>query len=425
MIPIQIGTKSVYTEYITLALRRAGFYSRISDEYDMSVQEAVKNFQQSRGLEADGIVGERTYSALLPYLEGYVRIIAGEGETVQSIADKYGTTTQAVRIANPDIDMQNLSGTVVTVPFGFDVVPSDVNYTYYLTEIISRGLGARYPFIKVYSIGLSLMGKDLTCLEMGNGKTEVFFNGTHHANEWITTPLLFKYTEDYAKAYTEDARIEGISARKLFEEKKLYVVPLVNPDGMDLVNGGMADTKYLELTKAISADYPSIPYPDGWKANIAGTDPNLNYPAGWLNARDIKFAQGYVSPAPRDFVGIAPLSAPESRAVHDFTLDKNFALTLSYHTQGEVIYWKYLDFEPANSRAIGEELSRVSGYTLELTPSASGYAGYKDWFILNYNRPGYTIEVGTGQNPLPISQFDEIYRANKPLMTTALNLAVY
>lgn len=56
--------------------------------------------------------------------------------------------------------------------------------------------------------------------------------------------------------------------------------------------------------------------------------------------------------------------------------------------------------------------ARSSGYTLANTPYNSSFAGYKDWFIQNYNRPGYTIEAGIGINPLPISQFDEIYRDN-------------
>ena len=58
---------------------------------------------------------------------------------------------------------------------------------------------------------------------------------------------------------------------------------------------------------------------------------------------------------------------------------------------------------------IGNQFARVSGYSLEETPYNSSFAGYKDWFIQDYNRPGYTVEVGEGDNPLPISQFDEIY----------------
>ena len=91
-------------------------------------------------------------------------------------------------------------------------------------------------------------------------------------------------------------------------------------------------------------------------------------------------------------------------------------MILAYHTQGEVIYWKYLDYEPENSRRIAEYFGSVSGYLVEETPTASGYAGYKDWFIQDYNRPGYTIEAGRGENPLEMSQFPKIYQDNRLIL---------
>ena len=90
--------------------------------------------------------------------------------------------------------------------------------------------------------------------------------------------------------------------------------------------------------------------------------------------------------------------------------------SLAYHAQGEVIYWRYLDYEPADSRRIAEYFGEVSGYRVEETPSASGYAGFKDWFIQEYNRPGYTIEVGMGVSPLPMSQFAGIYEDNRLIL---------
>ena len=75
--------------------------------------------------------------------------------------------------------------------------------------------------------------------------------------------------------------------------------------------------------------------------------------------------------------------------MYDFTLALSPQLTLAYHTQGEVIYWRYLDLLPPRSREIAETFSAVSGYAAEETPFASGFAGYKDWFIQNFDRPGY------------------------------------
>ncbi len=138
----------------------------------------------------------------------------------------------------------------------------------------------------------------------------------------------------------------------------------------------------------------------------------MQFPAGWNEAKRIKYDQGFISPAPRDFVGFGPLTEPESLALYNFTLRHNFRLILAYHTQGNVIYWQFKDFAPAEAKTIGNQFARVSGYSLEDVPYNSSFAGYKDWFLQEYRKPGYTIEVGLGSNPIPISQFDEIYNSN-------------
>ncbi len=420
---LNLGDTGVYVQYMTLALIRSGYLETISNEFDDSVRGAVIAFQNDNNLTPDGIVGNATWQALMPYLLGYRTITAAQGDTPEILSRRYNTSVQAIFTANPGIEEAITPGTTLTIPLRFDVVPTNVDYTYQLTSIVTDGLAARYPFIQKGSAGRSIMGKELTYMAIGEGSREVFFNASHHANEWITTPVVLKFAEDYARAYSYGTGIYNTDAAKLYTEKKLYIMPLVNPDGVDLVNGDITDPYFVNLTQRISQDYPQIPYPSGWKANIAGTDLNLNYPAGWLKARENKFDLGFTSPAPRDYVGETPLSAIESRGVYDFTLNHNFVLTVSYHTQGNVIYWKYGDFEPERSREIGEALAAASGYELSITPDESAYAGYKDWFISYYNLPGYTVEVGRGTNPLPISQFDGIYNNNLPLMTTALDLA--
>ncbi len=129
-------------------------------------------------------------------------------------------------------------------------------------------------------------------------------------------------------------------------------------------------------------------------------------------AKKVKYNLGFTSPAPRDFVGYGPLTEPEALAIYNFTLKYDFKLVIAYHTQGKEIYWQFANFNPPNSFYIGTQFAKSSGYKLTDTPYNSSFAGYKDWFIQDYNKPGYTIEAGIGESPLPISQFDEIYRDN-------------
>lgn len=138
----------------------------------------------------------------------------------------------------------------------------------------------------------------------------------------------------------------------------------------------------------------------------------MQFPAGWDDAKKIKYNQGFNKSAPRDFVGEAPLVEPEALAIYNFTLQHNFSLILAYHSQGETIYWQYKNFIPTNSYYIGKQFSKVSNYPLEATPYESSFAGYKDWFIQNYNKPGFTIEVGLGNSPIPLEQFRKIYTDN-------------
>ena len=94
-------------------------------------------------------------------------------------------------------------------------------------------------------------------------------------------------------------------------------------------------------------------------------------------------------------------------------------LVLAYHSQGKEIYWTFDGIEVPGARELGERFAQVSGYTLSEPAEVSSFAGYKDWFIKVFRRPGYTIEVGFGTNPLPIEQFDEIYRDNLGILVTA------
>lgn len=392
-----------------LALQRAGF----SD---------LQTFQRANGLYPSGQEDILTMQLLEPYIFGYQRYMIQPEDTYFRLAQQFGVTVASIEAANPNTAPTALiPGQYLNIPLAFDVVPTRMAFTSQLLEVCIRGLQARYPFLHTENLTVTDYGRPVPCLRMGEGERVVAYNASHHANEWITTPVLMRFLEQYAQAYVNGEEIFGYAAGDLYRRCTLYLVPMVNPDGVDLVTGAISPSSFAyRQAKNLAANYPAIAFPEGWKANLNGVDLNLNYPAGWEQAKEIKFAQGYTQPGPRDFVGQAPLDQRESEAMVALTRRVNPALTIAYHTQGQEIYWKYQDMEPEGAQAVGEEFARVSGYALENVPYASGFAGYKDWFILTYNRPGYTIEAGRGENPLPVSQFDQIYQDNIGILTLGL-----
>ena len=300
------------------------------------------------------------------------------------------------------------------------IVPTDIPMTSGLCEETIVKLTQRYPFLRTETLTTTAFGRPVQTLVIGDGPRHVLYTAAHHANEWITTPVLLKFVEELAEAFGQSQPFYQWDARKVLETATIHTVPMVDPDGVDLVTGVLpADSGEWENARAIADAFPDIPFPDGWKANLLGVDLNLQYPAGWLQAREIKFSQGYTRPAPRDYVGRAPLNQRESLALARYTEAIDPKLVLAYHTQGKVIYWQFRDYEVPGARELAEEFARLSGYTAEDTPYESSFAGFKDWFIQNWRRPGFTIECGAGDNPLPIEQFPEIYRDNIGILTTA------
>ncbi len=421
---LKTGSAGPSTELLQLALCRAGAGPLAVDGvFGSATKSALRRFQAENGLAADGIAGPATQAALTPYYTGFAVHRIHRGDTLFSLARQYKVPLSAILTANPGIVPESLAvGSSVTVPLPFDIVPENIAFTARLVSFCVRGIAARYPFVKTGQLGRSVMGRPLWYLALGEGERRVFYNAAHHANEWITIPLLLRFAEQLARAYAENGSVFGRSARELYGAASIYIAPCVDPDGVDLVTGELTGGEYYDAALRIARDYPAVPFPSGWKANIRGTDLNLQYPAGWEQARENKFALGVVSPAPADYVGPSPLSAPESRAMYDFTLALAPQLTLSYHTQGEVIYWRYLDLEPKGARGIADTFAAVSGYSVEDTPFASGFAGYKDWFISRFDRPGFTVEAGRGVNPLPIGDFDKIYADNLGILTLAAAL---
>lgn len=279
-----------------------------------------------------------------------------------------------------------------------------------------------YPNVDLRVIGRSVLGRPIYAVGVGNGPRRVFVNGAFHANEWITAPLAMRFVWDALAALHGEAdaerrrRIFGEDAAALFQRVTLWTVPIVNPDGVELVlrGAGAAGTwreKLLAWNRG-SGDF------SGWKANVRGVDLNDQFPAYWETERERRAVPG---PGPRDYTGEAPLTEPEAQAVARFTEKQDFAVVVALHTQGREIYWNYREEEPPEAEAIARRMSAASGYeAVKLTGSD---AGYKDWFIHRFRRPGFTVEAGYGVNPLPLGQLPAMYEEVSAILAEALAAA--
>ena len=303
---LKLGSTGPTVELLQSTLKKLGYYNgNIDGIFGQQTETAVKNFQKAFGIKVDGIVGATTYDKLFPYINGYTLYTVQSGDTLYSLANFFNTDIYRIIMANPTLTNINelFPDQVLVIPFG-NVVFTDISYTHTIMEADIIALSIIYPFLQVMNAGNSILGNSLPVIRLGRGPKEVFYNASFHANEWITSVVLMKFIEDYSLAYTLDYDIFGYRARDLFENVSIYIMPMVNPDGVDLVTGFFKPgNEIYESAKRISNRYPDIPFPSGWKANIRGVDLNLQFPARWEEAKRIKFEQGFTTPAPRDYVG--------------------------------------------------------------------------------------------------------------------------
>ena len=284
-----------------------------------------------------------------------------------------------------------------------------------------RRLRREFPFVYIHELTRTAHGRPIHALQIGSGDRKLLLTAGHHANETITSEVLWRFLFTYCEALRDGGAVCGADALSLYHGAMVYLVPLVDPDGADLVAGDIAPgSAEYRAAAQIAAQFPDVPFPSGWKANLSGVDLNLNYPARWETARRIKAAKGIARPAPRDYPGHHPLDQPETAALAAYTACIRPDLMLALHTQGRVIYPGPKETAPEGSEPLAQVLAAASGYEVEDVPAESANAGFKDWFLQRFHRPAFTLECGLGENPLPPSALDGLCAELFPLFVTAM-----
>lgn len=278
-----------------------------------------------------------------------------------------------------------------------------------LVEDIER-LSAKYPFIETINIGMSVMKKPIHCLKIGDGERKLFLNGAHHGLEYLTSAFLMKFLWEFGKSVLENGEFFGYDARELIENVSLYIVPMVNPDGVDIAINGLDITNPYHQKLISSVGVHS--FNKVWQSNARGVDINHNYNASWRVVAS--------HPCESKYAGPYSESEPETKAMVDFIRKMNFDTLIAFHSQGREIYYDFDGTMAENSRYLADEMSRVSGYAVCVPTGSASFGGCKDWFIKEFGKAGFTIEIGSGKNPLPMDKLSEIYDENAKIILKAM-----
>lgn len=291
----------------------------------------------------------------------------------------------------------------------------DIDYAYLSKAVFE--LGERYPFLKTFSIGQSAGGREIFALSVGSMSSAALMAGAFHGSEHITVNVLLKFAEQLCFAIDTNSSIEGINVKKGLYGRGAVIIPCINPDGCEIsIHGFSAAGNMADKIRVISkGDY--IHY----NSNLRGVDINHNFDADWETVRKKERKAGIFGPSKTRYGGPFPESEPETAALCEFCRTNYISHAVAFHTQGEVIYWTFGDKTPPKSEQIAQIMATSSGYALDFPETMATGGGFKDWFIKEFNRPAFTVELGIGKNPLPIEDADELYlRVREMLMLTTI-----
>ena len=286
-------------------------------------------------------------------------------------------------------------------------------YDYTTMQKTIDAICCRNPNLQQLCIGKSCAGRDITAIKLNNAKEYVLFASAFHGSEHITTNVLLMFLEEFSCAYENNRSLAGINVRKALGKRGLIFVPRVNPDGCEIsIRGALGCGKEAgNIYKMCEGDFAH------YNANLRGVDINHNFDAGWKQLHALERKSGITGPAPTRFGGYAPHSEPETAAIVNLCKENNICHAIALHSQGEVIYWSYNGLESTTSKRMAEIMAATSGYALDVPLGLAHGGGFKDWFISKYLRPAFTVEVGKGQNPLPIHQALPIYQSLREMLT--------
>lgn len=276
-------------------------------------------------------------------------------------------------------------------------------------------LSQKHASIRMEYLGNSLLSRRIPMLSFGKGEKSVLYVAGHHASEWLCGWVLLRFLYDIAECDTMGRCVFGQSVKTISENRRIYVVPILNVDGVELqIHGNDSRNPLIERLLRANGS-PDFTH---WKANARGVDLNHNYNAGFEEYKAMEIDNGILGASHAKYSGEYPESEPEVAALCNFLRYTAPSLILTLHSQGEEIFGG--DIEGVkNGLSIGRRLAEMSSYKLSVPEGTAAYGGLSDWYTREMKLPSFTLECGIGENPLPLSDGEQIYRKLRRALFTA------
>lgn len=241
---------------------------------------------------------------------------------------------------------------------------------YTLSEVVAEldSMRMLYPDLVTQkdSIGTTIEGRPVYAVkisdnpETAESEPRILYTALHHSREPEGMMQLIYFMYYLLENYETDPSI-----RYLVDNRELYFIPVVNPDGYE---------------------YNRQTNPDGggfWRKNRReigsnyGVDLNRNY--GPMEYWDAANSGSSLSSSSETYRGTAPFSEPETQNIKDFLAGKGIKNALNYHTYGSYLIYPYgaLEVETADSliyREFSTDMTRDNNYSTGTDQQTVGYS---------------------------------------------------
>lgn len=244
---------------------------------------------------------------------------------------------------------------------------------------------------EVSVIGSSALGRELFLLKIGSGRKKKLILASIHGREQVTSLFVMKSLSQL---------------EKVPEDTSLFIVPMANPDGVEI-----------SLGRDVPLVMPKDFKPCLFKNNANNINLNANFP--YCFEKVPKWRQG----------GEAPACEKETQAIISLCEKEKFSSCLSLHVRGNCIFFRdWGNAQVEHDFALAKSISHKCGFDLVApTQKAEDYSGgFENWFRYRFCRPALCIEL-VKDEVIPYSEMcEDFFRAvnwdkTKNLFSTYLN----